>query len=168
MICHQANHSGFYAYCVVECVGIEIARAVKADAMEFYKLEAKCFEMDGNDADTLYYWVPILSYQCCYKAVVDGSKIVGGIVAMPTFDKKWYINSLFVDPEYRRRGIANRLMQKVMDVAWFQDMILDVKTDRPHLIDFYNMWGFETVRHSVDHYSDDSDRFIMVRKPSRA
>ena len=73
-----------------------------------------------------------------------------------------------MDPAYRRRGIANRLMQKVVDVAWFQDMILDVKTDRPHLIDFYNMWGFETVSHSVDHYSDDSDRFIMVRKPTRA
>ena len=27
-------------------------------------LRQKCFEMDGNDADTLYYWVPILSYQC--------------------------------------------------------------------------------------------------------
>ena len=44
-------------------VEIEIVRAVKADAMEFYKLEAKCFEMEGNDADTLYYWVPIPSYQ---------------------------------------------------------------------------------------------------------
>ena len=147
---------------------IGIVRAVKADAMEFYRLEAKCFEMDGNDADTLYYWVPILSYQCCYKAVAGGSKIVGGVVAMPTFERKWYINSLFVDPAYRRRGIANRLMQKVVDVAWFKDMMLDVKTDRPHLIDFYNMLGFETVRHSVDHYSDDSDRFIMVRKSSSA
>ena len=59
-----ANHAGFYACCAVECVEIEMVRAVKADAMKFYKLEARCFEMDGNDADTLYYWVPILSYQC--------------------------------------------------------------------------------------------------------
>ena len=146
---------------------IEIVRAGKNDAREFYRLEAKCFEMDEGE-DTLYYWVPVLSYQCCYKAVVDGSRIIGGVVSMPTFDKQWYINSLFVDPEYRRRGIANRLMQKVMDVAWHGDMILDVKTDRPHLIGFYNAWGFEKRSLSVDHYSDDSDRFIMVRQASKA
>ena len=36
-----ANHADFYAYCAVECVEIETVRAVKADAMEFYKLETK-------------------------------------------------------------------------------------------------------------------------------
>ncbi len=36
-----ANHADFYAYCADECVEIEIVRAVKADAMEFYKLETK-------------------------------------------------------------------------------------------------------------------------------
>ena len=144
-------------------MGIEIVRAGKDDAQEFYRLEAKCFEMDEGE-DTLYYWVPILSYECCYKAIADGSKIVGGIVSMPTFDRRWYINSLFVDPEYRRWGIAGRLMRKVMDVAWYDDMVLDVKTDRPHLLKFYGALGFEVQHHSVDHYHDDSDRFIMVRQ----
>ena len=147
-------------------MGIEIVRARKDDAQEFYRLEAKCFEMDEEE-DTLYYWVPILSYQCCYKAVADGSRIVGGIVSMPTFDRQWYTNSLFVDPEYRRRGIAGRLMRKVIDVAWYDDMILDVKTDRPHLLKFYGALGFERQYRSVDHYHDESDRFIMVRRASK-
>lgn len=148
-------------------MGIRIARAKKRDALEFYRLEARCFEMEGNDEDTLYYWVPILSYQCCYKAVTDGSRIVGGVVSMPTFDRRWYINSLFVDPEYRRRGIACRLMNKVIDAAWYDEIILDVKTDRPHLLEFYGSLGFAKRYRSRDHYGDGSDRFILVRKGSK-
>ena len=142
---------------------IQIDRAGKNDALEFYRLEAECFEMEGNDEDTLYYWVPILSYQCCYKAVVAGSRIVGGIVSMPTFGRQWYINSLFVDPEYRRRGIAGRLVRKVIDVAWHEEIMLDVKTDRPHLLKFYDSLGFVKRHLSRDHYGDGSDRFILVR-----
>ena len=141
---------------------IEIFRAKLSDALEFYKLEAKCFEMEEDNEDTTYYWVPILSYQCCLKAVVDG-KIVGGLVSMPTFEGKWYLNSLFVDPECRRRGIADKLMEKMKELATQDVMMLDVKTDRPFLVQFYERHGFKLDKTSVNHYHDDSDRFIMVR-----
>lgn len=143
---------------------IRIVRAGKEDALEFYRVEAGCFEMDGNDADTLYYWVPILAHQCCYKAVAAGSRIVGGVVSMPTFDRQWYINSLFVDPEYRKRGIARMLMDKVFSVAQYDEIILDVKTDRPHLTRFYASLGFVIRGRSRNHYQDGEDRFLMVRK----
>ena len=147
---------------------IDIIRAEKRNALEFYRLETKCFEMEDDDANTMYYWIPMLSHQCCYKAVERSSlRIVGGIVSMPTFDKHWYINSLFVDPSYRRNGIASRLMEKVIEVATHGDIVLDVKTDRPYLIRFYKEFGFGIKRLSVDHYHDDSDRFIMTRTKSK-
>ncbi len=141
---------------------IEILRAGKDDAREFYKLEAKCFEMEEDNEDTMYYWVPILSYQCCLQAVLDG-RIVGGLVSMPTFEGKWYLNSLFVDPEYRRQGIADKLMAKMKELATQDAMVLDVKTDRPYLVKFYERHGFRLDKLSTDHYYDDSDRLIMVR-----
>ena len=140
----------------------KIIRTSKNDAIEFYNLEAICFDMEANDKDTLYYWVPILEYQCCFKAVND-SKIIGGIVAMPTFDKQWHINSLFVHPKHRMHGIAKALMKKVLDAAWYDEIILDVKTDRPYLIKFYETLGFKKIHHSRNHYLDNSDRFMMKR-----
>ena len=141
---------------------IEILRAGRSDALEFYRLEAKCFGMEEDNDDTTYYWVPILSYQCCLKAVLDG-KIVGGLVSMPTFEGRWYLNSLFVDPEYRRRGIADKLMEKMKELATQDAMILDVKTDRPYLVRFYEKHGFKIDKLSTDHYYDGTDRLIMVR-----
>ncbi len=143
---------------------MEISRAGRSDAQEFYRLEAKCFDMDEDNEDTTYYWVPILQYQCCLKAVHD-KKIVGGLVSMPTFEGKWYLNSLFVDPAYRRLGIADKLMEKMKELATQDTMILDVKTDRPYLVEFYKKHGFVLDALSVGHYYDDSDRFIMIRLP---
>ena len=143
---------------------IDIILAGRKDACDFYKLEAKCFEMDENP-DTLYFWVPILEYQYCYKAVYDDS-LVGGIVSMPTRDKKWYINSLFVDPKYRRKKIASMLLEKLVDIAQC-DIILDVKTDRPYLLKFYLDRGFKKEQLSVGHYYDGSDRFIMQKRGSK-
>ena len=105
----------------------------------------------------------ILHYQCCLKAVLGG-KIVDGLVSMPTFAGKWYLNSLFVDPDYRRRGIADKLMEGMKGPAAQKTMVLGVKTDRPYLVEFYRRHGFEPVGTSRNHYGDGEDRFMMVRR----
>lgn len=140
---------------------VDVTLAAKADALEFYQLEAKCFDMEVNDKDTLYYWAPILEYQCCFKAV--DNRIVGGLVSMPTFDGRWFLSSLFVDPTYRRQGIATRLMDAMLGVVWCGEIMTDIKTDKPHLEKFYGRFGFERVGVSADHYLDGDDRILMVR-----
>ena len=144
---------------------LTISRATVSDRREFYALEAKCFEMKYDDGDTTYYWTPILLHQFCLKAVLDG-KIVGGLVSMPIHDRRWYLNSLFVDPECRRMGVATKLMDRMIGDAWLHDMVLDVKTDRPYLVEFYRSFGFEITDRSTNHYGDDEDRFYMEKSAS--
>ena len=144
---------------------VRIVRAGREDALEFYRTEAACFDMDADDNDTLYYWTPVLEYMFCLKAVTEDGRIVGGAVTMPTYDRRWYVNSLFVLPEYRRRGVARRMMDMVVSAAEQRgcSMVLDVKTDRPHLLKFYGSLGFAASYRSADHYRDGEDRFIMTR-----
>ena len=141
---------------------ISISRATMNDRREFYTLEAKCFDMRYDDADTAYYWTPILLHQYCLKAVLDGN-ILGGLVSMPIHEKKWYLNSLFVDPNHRLRGIAKKLVLRMFKDAWLHDMVLDVNTNRPYLVEFYRSMGFKVIGRSVDHYGDGEDRFHMER-----
>ena len=140
-----------------------ISRATVDDRREFYFLEARCFDMSYDDDDTTYYWTPVLLHQYCLKATIDG-RIVGGLVSMPTNDRKWYLNSLFVDPDHRGVGIARKLMIYMLENAWLRDMVLDVKTDRPYLVKFYGSFGFEITGRSANHYGDGEDRFHMERK----
>ena len=43
-------------------MAIQIIRAERGDAPEFYRLEAECLKTDADDGDTLYYWVPVLEH----------------------------------------------------------------------------------------------------------
>ena len=143
-----------------EKMTVEIMRTTVSDRSEFYALEEKCFDMKYDDEDVKYYWSHILLHQYCLKAVIDG-KIVGGIVSMPTYNKEWYLNALFVDPNYRRMSIARKLIKHMFDNMWLESVILDVRPDRPHLVKFYNSLGFEIIGHSTNHYKDGMDRFNM-------
>lgn len=142
---------------------IRIKLATHKDAERFLKLEATCFKMKCNP-DTVYFWTPVVSYLWAYKAELNG-KLVGGIIAMPTRNGYWYINSLFVHPRYRKHGIATRLLSKVLKLAGKSKMLLDVKTDRIFLLNFYHKHGFATKKLIKNYYHDGTDRYLLVKLP---
>ena len=140
-----------------------ITTASKKDAQDFFRLEARCFEMKES-SDSIYFWVPMLVHQLCYKAVI-GTKTVGGIIAMPTRNENMlYINSLFVDPKYRRQGIASRLLRKIISVAKDKDIVLDVDPNKKYLLTLYGIHKFKRISTSKNHYRDGEDRVTMKRR----
>lgn len=141
---------------------IKVRLATYGDAAKFLELEARCFEMTPN-METTYFWTPIVENLWAYKAMV-GDRIVGGIIAMPTRDGEWYIDSLFVDPEYQKQGVASLLMNRVLAVAGNHTVVLDVKTDRSFLLDFYARFGFVVSARMPNYYNDGSDRLLLVKE----
>lgn len=121
--------------------------------------------MQPNE-DTAYFWTPIVEYSWAYKAE-SGKKIIGGVIAMPTRQGSWYINSLFVDPHHRKRGVASRLLKRILVLARGKRVFLDIKTDRMFLLEFYKKHGFTEVKVLRNYYRDGTDRFLLVRNPNR-
>jgi ribosomal-protein-alanine N-acetyltransferase len=142
-------------------INIKIRLADKNDARKFLKLEAFCFKMRLSN-NTMYFWRPVVSYLWTYKATIN-NKIVGGIIAMPTRDGDWYINSLFVHPRYRKHGIATKLLRKIISIVGKKRIILDVKTDKKYLLDFYGKHDFRVKKLMRNYYRDGTDRYLLVR-----
>lgn len=138
----------------------QIRLANHGDAISFLKLEARCFKM-RTSKDTIYFWTPAVCYLWSYKAMAD-DKIVGGIIATPTRDGNWYVNSLFVHPSYRKHRVATRLLSKIIKTAGNKKIFLDIKTNRRFLMDFYNKHGFKLQKLEKNYYSDGSDRYLLV------
>jgi ribosomal protein S18 acetylase RimI-like enzyme len=132
------------------------------DAKAFLNLEALCFGIAVRN-ESLYYWRPILDYRWAFKAVSEDG-IVGGIIAIPTRVETIYINSLFVHPIHRKRGTARRLSRRILRLRARNGFILDVKTEKPDLVTFYEREGFRIAREMDNYYMDGSDRVTMVRK----
>jgi ribosomal protein S18 acetylase RimI-like enzyme len=143
---------------------VSVRLANWSDAATFLELEATSFGMRRNP-DTIYFWTPVVDHLWSYKAIADG-KVVGGIIAMLTRRGNWYINSLFVHPTYRRRGVATKLLSRIIKLAGPREVLLDVKTDRKSLLEFYHRFGFEVKRRRKNYYRDGTDRYLLVRKPT--
>lgn len=138
----------------------QIRLATHEDALDFLKLEARCFKMKPTK-DTIYFWTPAVCYLWSYKAIANNI-LVGGIIATTTRDGNWYVNSLFVHPTYRKFGIATRLLSKIIKNAGNKKIFLDVKTDRQFLVDFYGKQGFKLKKLVKNYYHDGSDRYLLV------
>lgn len=153
----------FYRIKMMDLKKVKITLTCRADATEFLKLESKCFEMDEN-LETMYYWVPLLEYSYCYKAEISSHGIVGGIISMPTRNNSWYINSLFVHPDFRKEKIATKLLKHVINgCAKGKILYLEHKTDKPHLLEFYKNHGFTFIQRLNNYFSDGDARCMLVR-----
>lgn len=137
-----------------------IKRCQAKDARAFLRLEAICFEMRYRN-EVVYYWRPVFDYGWTFKVICDG-RIVGGVIAMPTRQGMVYINSLFVHP-LRNRGIARRLLKRVLRLRTPKGFVLDVKTEKRYLISFYEKEGFRIARKEANYYLDGSARVIMTK-----
>lgn len=87
---------------------------------------------------------------------------------MPTKKKNtWYINSLFINPEYRRKGIASKLLNKIFSVADGDNIVLDINPQKTHLLTLYGNHGFVKKSVSKNHYRDGEDRVTLERKTTK-
>merc|ERR1719203_2417802 len=98
--------------------------------------------------------------ECCAVAEgMDGS-IAGYIIGkVEGKGEEWHghVSAISVAPEYRRTGIANRLMEYFVD--------LFVRPTNKAAIAFYEGLGYVIYRTVTGYYSGDEDAYDM-RKPS--
>lgn len=90
------------------------------------------------------------------------------------FAEQWgNIMDVAVDPRYRRRGIAKRMIHEAitrMKSRKIWQFSLQVKTNNSAAINLYQSLGFEIVRKLDDYYDDgdgEDDAFLMTRVSSR-
>jgi [ribosomal protein S18]-alanine N-acetyltransferase len=96
----------------------------------------------------------------------DGDKLVGYIVNSRYVDA-WHIMNVAVDPDYQRRGIATRLLERLFELTVGDDgrgYTLEVRVSNRDAIRLYEKLGFE--RHGLrrGYYTDNrEDALIMWR-----
>jgi ribosomal-protein-alanine N-acetyltransferase len=96
----------------------------------------------------------------------DGDQLVGYIVNSRYVDA-WHIMNVAVDPDYQRRGIATRLLERLFELTADDDgrgYTLEVRVSNRDAIRLYEKLGFE--RHGIRraYYTDNrEDALIMWR-----
>jgi ribosomal-protein-alanine N-acetyltransferase len=97
----------------------------------------------------------------------EGDRLVGYIVNSRYVDA-WHVMNVAVDPDFQRRGIATRLLERLFELTADSDgrgYTLEVRVSNEDAIRLYEKLGFE--RHGIrrGYYTDNrEDALIMWRE----
>lgn len=96
-----------------------------------------------------------------YVYIIDGAIV--GFLDYSVIYERMEINYIFVLEEYRRQGIALKLIQNMMQNHDWENITLEVNTLNNSAIYLYKKLGFEIVATRPMYY-DGVDAYLMERR----
>jgi ribosomal-protein-alanine N-acetyltransferase len=96
----------------------------------------------------------------------EGGRLIGYIVNSRYVDA-WHVMNVAVDPDFQRRGIASRLLERLFELTDEDDgrgYTLEVRVSNNEAIKLYEKLGFERHGTRRGYYTDNrEDALIMWR-----
>jgi ribosomal-protein-alanine acetyltransferase len=136
---------------------------------ELWQLDNRCFvNGEAYSRETLEYLLSAPN-GLSYRAVLPNNSMIGFIIAVYEADGTGHITTIGVAPEYRRRGIAQRLLEKVEDIFRkrnVQLMRLEVRTVNTGAQQLYLRAGYAVVQRLTKYYANGGDGLLMVKSLS--
>jgi|SRR6185437_4692323 len=108
------------------------------------------------------HWRPdeYLAYDC-YVETCDG-QVVGFLCARRLSADEWEILNLAVEPNYRRRGVARRLLEWHRAVSP-GSVFLEVRESNIGARKFYHSLGFQELSRRVEYYVNPPEAAIVMK-----
>lgn len=146
--------------------GYDVRALTVAQLDECWRLDQRCF-VDGEaySRETFEYLLTAPE-SVSYRAVTAGGQMVGFIVGLVEPDHTGHVTTLGVAPEHRRRGIAQKMLQRV-DEGFRRRGVrmvrLEVRSVNSGAQQLYRNLGFVVTQRLPRYYSNGGDGLLMVK-----
>lgn len=130
---------------------------------EITELDKKCFKLNWSKA---LFESELNSPNARYLIALNGEKLIG-YCGIQTVAGEGNITNVAVLPEYRKQGIATRLIEEMISYgnAIKLDFItLEVRESNTNAIKLYEKFGFEKVGARKNYYSDNKETALLMTK----
>ena len=133
---------------------ISIRPAAESDLEDIWRVQSACGQAaQWNPAD-------YLSHEC--RVVTVAEEVAGFGVARHTAPDELEILNVAVDPRFRRRGLARKLMQALLD-NYQGTVFLEVRQSNLAARKLYHSLGFEVIAVRQSYYSDTGESAIVMK-----
>jgi ribosomal-protein-alanine N-acetyltransferase len=145
---------------------ISIKPMVTGDLKEVLEIERKAFISPWNEEQFL---IEILNkdYSYFWVAKDEESKKILGYIGFWLIEDTVHIVNLAVSDEFRRRGIASLLLEKVITFCKERKIpkiiTLEVRRSNYKAINLYKKFNFKVVGIRKNYYSDTHDDALIMR-----
>lgn len=146
---------------------MEIRRMIADDVPEVAGLEAEIFSDPWREKDI--FSCVTTPTGICYSAVSDGRVIAYVIGRMIAPEGEIY--RIATAPQYRRRGIAYRLLDyavKCEKGKGLECLFLEVRSQNIAARNLYRAYGFKEIGERKNYYSNPTDNAIVMLRANSA
>lgn len=107
-------------------------------------------------------WAPLdyLQYECM--AAEQEGLVVGFLAARPLAEGEWEILNLAVAPAHRKRGIARRLLNDLLE-RHVGEFFLEVRQSNLAARRLYSQAGFKMITQRLQYYSNPVEPAIVMK-----
>jgi len=142
---------------------LTIERMKEEDLEEVLRIEKESF----SDPWTKESFLEDLHRGFAYPAVVKMGGELVGYTCLWKIEDELQIANIAVDKGYRRRGIAQRLIEWIMEQALKQNcktIILDVRESNSGALELYRKFDFEEIGRRKNYYRYPVENAIIMEK----
>ncbi len=144
-------------------VAIEIRRLTLAELPEVEAIERRAYRTPWSRS--MFASELAKGTSICLGAF-EGDRLAGYIVNSRYVDA-WHVMNVAVDPEFQRRGIASRLLERLFELTDDDDgrgYTLEVRVSNKEAIKLYEKLGFD--RHGIRraYYTDNREDALIMWK----
>lgn len=137
---------------------IIIRKMLEKDLSEVERIEQSCFTSDAWSESSFVYAMEsdeLLSLT----AEIDG-RVAGYIVVTRIVEAS--IDSIAVAPEYRRQGVAEKLIRAALE-GFSGDVFLEVRQSNLAARELYKKLGFEEISVRKNYYEKPTENAIIMK-----
>jgi ribosomal-protein-alanine acetyltransferase len=133
---------------------------------ELYKIEMECFKREAFSKQHIANL--LTDYNCISLVAKTNGIIVGFIIGMIHIERNALVGHILtvdVSPSHRRRGIAQRLLQKIEEIfkeKGVKSCRLEVREDNIAALKLYQKLGYKKIGKLENYYGDANG--IYLRK----
>jgi [ribosomal protein S18]-alanine N-acetyltransferase len=138
---------------------MQVRRLVYSDLPAVLSIERRAFETPWSLA---MFVLELSKPSGICLAIADGDRLTGYLVCSRYADV-WHLMNIAVTPEQRRRGIARRLLEQLLeDAGPNARYTLEVRTSNHGAIAMYEQLGFRRAGHRRRYYHDNGEDALIM------
>ena len=142
---------------------IEIVKMEEFHVAQIAQLEKLCFSDPWSEKSVAS---ELNNKLALWLVAVDGSRVAGYVGSQTVIDETDMMN-IAVHPDYRRRGIAERLVKDLvaqLNVLGSRALMLEVRASNAPAIALYEKQGFRQVGLRKNYYRNPKEDAMILRK----
>jgi ribosomal-protein-alanine N-acetyltransferase len=146
-------------------MSLTIRRMTVEDVPAAHELDVSSFSLPWPER-SLRFEVTDNPAARCWAAELD-SRLVGMLVLWMIVDEA-HIATIATHPDYRRQGIAKRLLVKALEFAQTEgarSALLEVRAGNRAAQEMYRKFGFEVVGRRERYYKDNYEDAVLMTLP---